>query len=274
MSHYAIGDLQGCYAELSALLAKLQFNHGTDTLWLVGDIVNRGPDSLGCLHFCRQHESSVQMVLGNHDLHLLALLYGYGKLKKNDTLTEILQHPNATAWRDWLRRQPLMRHTNTHVLVHAGLLPEWTVAQAQDLADEVAHEIAGSHAKRFFEQMYGNDPEFWSPDLRGQNRLRYITNVMTRMRTLNADGSLHHQYKATYANIPPTQYAWFDAPNRQNLSHQIVFGHWSALGLWQSQNVLALDTGAVWGGALTAVNLDTGKIVQQASFQPQTHGHE
>ncbi|MDK4530792.1 symmetrical bis(5'-nucleosyl)-tetraphosphatase [Kingella kingae] len=267
MAHYAIGDLQGCYTELSALLDTLQFNHGTDTLWLVGDVVNRGPQSLECLQFCWQHESSVQMVLGNHDLHLLALLYEQGKLKKGDTLDAILQHKHPKKIRDWLRQQPLMRHNDTHVLVHAGLLPEWSVAQAQDLADEVAHEISHQHAKRFFEQMYGNQPEFWSPELHGQDRLRYITNVMTRMRTLNADGSLNHAYKATYASIAPEQHAWFDAPNRQHTSHTIVFGHWSALGLWHQNRVLGLDTGALWGGQLTAANLETGEIIQQESFQ-------
>ena len=267
MAHYAIGDLQGCYDELEALLAKIAFNHGTDILWLVGDIVNRGPQSLACLQFCRRHEDSVQIVLGNHDLHLLALLYGEGKMKRRDTLDDIVQHPHAKRYRDWLRCQPLMRHTGTHVLVHAGLLPEWTVAQAQAYADEVADTLQGGHAHHYFKHMYGNEPQFWSPELSGQDRLRYITNVLTRMRTLNADGSLNYEYSATYADIPLGQYAWFDAADRRNLSHEIVFGHWSALGLHRAKGVCGIDTGALWGGRLTAVNLDTNEIVQQESFQ-------
>lgn len=267
MAHYAIGDLQGCYAEFTALLNTIQFNHNHDTLWLVGDIVNRGAQSLECLQFCMRHEDSVQIVLGNHDLHLLALLYGQGSLKKNDTLTPILQHANARRMRDWLRNQPLMLHTDTHVLVHAGLLPQWTVTQAQNLANEISHELSSSHAHRFFEKMYGNKPSAWQPELSGMDRLRLITNVLTRMRVLHTDGSLEYRYKETYANIPSNLHAWFDSPNRQHLSHTIVFGHWSALGFMNDKNVLALDTGALWGGELTAVNLHTGERFVQPSFQ-------
>lgn len=261
MAHYAIGDLQGCYTELAKLLNKINLNHGTDTLWLVGDIVNRGAYSLECLQFCMQHESSVQMVLGNHDLHLLALAYGYGKLKRSDTLTSILQHPNLNKMRDWLRQQPLMYHNQTHVLVHAGLFPEWTVAQSAQLAHEVEQELH-HNPRAYFANMYGNQPEFWSPDLEGYGRLRFITNAFTRMRVLNPNNGLDHQYKNVYNNIPTPQYAWFDAPNRQHLSHQIVFGHWSALGFLNEKQIIALDTGALWGGQLTAINLATEEITQ------------
>lgn len=267
MAHYAIGDLQGCFAELCALLNQLNFNHGNDTLWLVGDIVNRGPQSLECLQFCLKHESSVQIVLGNHDLHLLALLYGSGSLKKGDTLNPILRHKHASRYRDWLRTQPLMRHETRYVLTHAGLLPQWTVEQAQALSDEVSHELSGSHAADFFAQMYGNRPDSWQPELSGQERLRFITNVFSRMRVLNADGSLDYHYKATYDGIVPPKMAWFDAPNRQHLSHTIVFGHWSALGYRHEKNIYALDTGALWGGELTAVDLDSGTKFVQPSFQ-------
>lgn len=269
MAHYAIGDLQGCYDELSALLATLGFNHGRDTLWLVGDIVNRGPQSLECLQFVMAHESSVQMVLGNHDLHLLAILYGDGRQKKHDTLSDIIVHPQMAVMRDWLRRQPLMRHTGSHVLVHAGLLPEWTVAQAQSLADEVQHELCREPAQ-YFAHMYGNSPDRWSDALRGPDRRRMITNVFTRMRTLNRDGSLNFGYKGTYANIPADQTAWFDVPAGQR-QHTVVFGHWSALGLRHQNGVYALDTGCLWGGMLTALNLDSGEIVQQPSFQAHQH---
>lgn len=266
MAHYAIGDLQGCYTEFIKLLNHIEFNHGTDTLWLVGDIVNRGHDSLACLQFCMQHESSVQMVLGNHDLHLLAIAYGYGRQKRSDTLTPILQHPDVLQMRDWLRHQPFMRHNQTHVLVHAGLFPEWTVDQAAQFANEVAHQLQHD-PHDYFANMYGNLPEFWSPDLTGSERLRFITNVLTRMRVLNPHHGLNHEYKGTYDHIPTSQYAWFDAPNRQHLSHQIVFGHWSALGFLNDKGVIALDTGALWGGQLTAINLATNAITQIQSQQ-------
>lgn len=267
MAHYAIGDLQGCYAELNALLNTLEFNHGKDTLWLVGDVVNRGPQSLECLQFVLQHSDSVQMVLGNHDLHLLALLYGHGKHKKSDSLTPILNHPQAKIMRDFLRQQPLMYHNTQYVLVHAGILPQWTVAQAQDLANEVSHELTHSHVNDFVAQMYGNQPNAWSEDLVAYARWRFITNVFTRMRVLNPDNSLDYAYKGVYGTIPKPQYAWFDAPQRLNTSHTIVFGHWSALGLCQKNHVIGIDTGALWGGVLTAINLDTGELTSQESFQ-------
>lgn len=270
MAHYAIGDLQGCYAELTALLSHIGFNHGTDTLWLTGDIVNRGPQSLQCLQFCMKHESSVQTVLGNHDLHLLALMHGCGKPKRRDTLSEILQHPKMPKMRDWLRTQPLLRRNSTHILVHAGIFPTWTAELAQNLADEVAHTLSGCHAQAYFVQMYGNTPAKWSPDLTGQDRLRLITNVFTRMRILNPDGSLDYNYKETYAGIPQGNSAWFDAPNRIRLHETIVFGHWSALGLYRQKGVLGLDTGALWGETLTAANMDTGALYSQPSFQPKT----
>lgn len=267
MAHYAIGDLQGCFDELTALLTKIDFQHGRDTLWLVGDLVNRGPKSLQCLQFVMRHESSVQTVLGNHDLHLLAIMYGNGKIKKHDTLHDIVQHTHAHVMRDWLRMQPLMRQDKENVLVHAGLLPQWTIDEAQNLADEVSHMLSGSHAADFFALMYGNQPNYWSNEWTGIMRLRLATNVFTRMRVLHKDNSLNFDYKGKYCNIPMDLHAWFDSPNRQNLDKRIVFGHWSALGFMQKNNVLALDTGALWGGELTAVNLTTGERFRQPSFQ-------
>ena len=267
MSHYAIGDLQGCYAEFTALLNQIQFNPSRDTLWLVGDIVNRGPQSLECLQYCMRHESSVQIVLGNHDLHLLALMHGYGKLKHRDTLDSILNHPQMPQMRDWLRQQPLMRHTASHALVHAGIHPDWSIPQAQALANEVAAQISGSQARTFFAQMYGNHPSQWQPESQGIDRLRFITNVFTRMRVLNPDNSLDYDYKETYDPIPAPKRAWFDAPHRQHTSHEIIFGHWSALGYRREKHIWALDTGALWGEELTAVNIHTGERFTQPSFQ-------
>ena len=271
MAHYAIGDLQGCYDELAALLTQIDFNHGRDTLWLVGDLVNRGPKSLQVMDFVMQHEDSVQVVLGNHDLHLLAILYGFGKPKKSDTLDDIINHKNVNKIRNWLRHQPLMLQNDTHVLTHAGLLPEWSISQAQTLADEVSTELrCKKRVKLFFENMYGNAPDQWRKKLKGMKRLRFITNVFTRMRVLHEDGRLDFDYKGTREHIPNHLHAWFADKNRQNQDKTLVFGHWSALGFLQENNVLSLDTGAVWGGALTAVNLDNNERFTQVSFQPQS----
>lgn len=262
MAHYAIGDLHGCYDELMALLAKIQFEHGKDTLWLVGDIINRGPKSWACLQFVRKHESSVQMVLGNHDLHLLAIMYGASQNKRSDTVNEIINHLEAKKIRDWLRSQPLLVNNGEKVLVHAGVWADWTIKEAISLAQEVEEYLHGSQAAFFFEHMYGNYPNQWQNDLKEMARLRVITNIFTRMRIINKDKTLNYEFKSCYEDIPQSAYAWFDAPHRQNLTHQIIFGHWSALGLHQDKNVLALDTGALWGGKLTAANLDTGEITQ------------
>ncbi|UOO82622.1 symmetrical bis(5'-nucleosyl)-tetraphosphatase [Uruburuella testudinis] len=265
MAHYAIGDLQGCYDELEALLAKIGFNPGNDTLWLTGDIVNRGPKSLQCLQFAIRHESSVQIVLGNHDLHLLAVAYGYGRIKRSDTLTPILEHPECRKMLDWLRAQPLMLRHGRHVMVHAGLLPQWRIEEAESLAREVEAELSGNRAEGYFAHMYGNKPRQWQPELSGYDRLRVITNAFTRMRALTYDNAIDCDFKAGLADMPSGLRAWFEAPDRQNLSHTIVFGHWSALGFLNNNGVIALDTGALWGGELTAVNLADHEITQIAS---------
>lgn len=267
MAHYAIGDIQGCFDELAALLAKIDFNHGRDTLWLTGDIVNRGPKSLEALKFCMKHESSVQIVLGNHDLHLLAVLYGHGSMKRRDTIDTIVFHKNADKMRDWLRAQPLLVQSGRHVMTHAGILPQWTVQQAAALAAEVSRCLRGSGAAAFFANMYGNRPAAWRDSLQGSDRLRFITNAFTRMRALNADGSLDFDFKSTLADLPPGLCAWFDAPRRPRPEKTVVFGHWSALGLIDDpeKNILSLDTGALWGGSLTAADLADHSITQEAA---------
>lgn len=179
MAHYAIGDIQGCFDEFTLLLDKINFNHGTDTLWLVGDIVNRGPKSLEVLQFCMEHESSVRMVLGNHDLHLLAVGCGEGTVKRSDTITPILTHPDSKKMLDWLRFQPLLIKGVRHVMVHAGILPQWTIARAELLASETEAELRSKKYKKFFSKMYGNKPAEWSDELTGYDRLRMIVNVLT-----------------------------------------------------------------------------------------------
>lgn len=265
MAHYAIGDIQGCYDELSALLAQIGFNHGTDTLWLTGDIVNRGPKSLEALQFAIKHSNSVQIILGNHDLHLLAVHYGCGKVKRADTITPILEHSERNKMMDWLRSQPLLIRSEKHIMVHAGILPPWTIDQAESLAHEVEAELSGKHAAAYFANMYGNKPKAWHNSLTGYDRLRFITNVFTRMRAITFDDALDFDFKGDPANMPVGLRAWFESPDRQHLSHKIVFGHWSALGYLNTHGIISLDTGALWGGELTAINLADESITQVSS---------
>ncbi len=266
MSHYAIGDLQGCFDEFQDLLAHIGFSHGRDTLWLVGDVVNRGPKSLACLRYIKQHADSIQTVLGNHDLHLLAHAHGHGgRLKRQDTMVDILVAPDCQRLLDWLRQQPLMCHNERHILVHAGVWPEWHTAQAQQRADEVSAALR-RHPEQYFAHMYGNLPDAdYAAD--EAERLRFATNAFTRMRALTADGRLDFDFKSTLSELPDTLHPWFRAPNRQPLAQQVVFGHWSALGLHRENHTAGIDTGALWGGSLTALNLDSGEVFQVASRQ-------
>lgn len=262
MARYAIGDLQGCCDVFQRLLAHIGFNPGRDTLWLTGDLVNRGPQSLETLRYVMQHETCMQTVLGNHDLHLLAVAYGGARLKRSDTLDDILNATDNKFLLEWLRAQPLMLADGKHALVHAGLWPQWSIEEALDLAEEVEEAVGGLHPQAFFMQMYGNKPRRFSHELRGIERLRFTTNVMTRMRALTDSGDLDFDYKGTYEALPPHLYAWFDVAHADWHGHQVVFGHWSALGYRAAPHYLSLDTGAVWGGALTAVDLDSGEVFQ------------
>lgn len=266
MAHYAIGDIQGCYDELAVLLKKIDFNHGTDTLWLTGDIVNRGPKSLESLQFAMRHEDSVQIILGNHDLHLLAVGYGHGTTKRSDTIAPILNHPDSRKMLDWLRHQPLMVRAEKHVMVHAGILPQWSIDQAESLAREAEAELQGAKYEKFFAKMYGNKPSAWQDNLSGYSRLRFIVNAFSRMRALTFTNELDFDFKSTLDKMPMYLRPWFKAPDRQNLSHKIVFGHWSSLGYVNDYNIIALDTGALWGGELTAINLDTEAVTQIAAI--------
>lgn len=261
MAQYVIGDLQGCLTEFKKLLDKLNFNPGTDTLWLTGDLVNRGPQSLATLRLVKQHDGCMQTILGNHDLHLLALHYGYGKLKRADTISDILNAPDRKQLIDWLLRQPLYRQQDNYVMVHAGIWPEWTCDQAQLLAQEV-ETVLQNTPEHFFSQMYGNKPVRWNNNLSGDERLRFITNSFTRMRALTDDGAMDFDYKGMLTNIPVHYLPWFKVPNRQNTDKTILFGHWSALGLYQADHVVCVDTGALWGGSLTAFNLNDRSVVQ------------
>lgn len=265
MATYAIGDIQGCYHAFQALLQRIQFDPKSDQLWLVGDLINRGNGSLEVLRWCYQHRDNIQTVLGNHDLHAIVVAHGIRKSNRSDTLQPILDAPDADVLLTWLRHQPLMVSNDDYAMVHAGLLPQWDVNQALAYAKEVETALQSDTYGDFLLNMYGNTPNVWQDDLTGYDRLRVITNVMTRMRVCTADGALDFSFKSELADVPKGLTPWFDLPNRASKNQAIIVGHWSALGLHQSNNVYALDTGCLWGGQLTAMCLETKQVTQVAS---------
>jgi bis(5'-nucleosyl)-tetraphosphatase (symmetrical) len=258
MARYAIGDVQGCCDELKALLRLCRYSADRDELWFVGDLVNRGPQSLETLRFVRALGAAATVVLGNHDLHLLAMAFGSRrKAKDGDTLDQVLDAPDRDQLLEWLLGRPLavLDEPRGDLLVHAGLLPDWTPRLAAKLAREV-EAVLRDDARTLFESMYGNKPDRWSDELRGMDRLRLVINAFTRMRYCRADGSIDMKFKNPPGEQPEDLYPWFDAPGRKSSAVRVVCGHWSTLGLKRRRDLLALDTGCVWGGALTAVNLD------------------
>ncbi len=262
MATYAIGDIQGCRAELENLLARIQFNPAADRLWFVGDLVNRGPDSLGVLRLVKSLGDAAIVVLGNHDLHLLAVAAGVAKNHRSDTLQATLSAPDRDELLAWLRAQRLIHVENNFALLHAGLLPSWTITQAQHLAHEVETALRGEHYASFLLHMYGNQPNQWRDDLAGYERLRVITNAFTRLRICTFAGAMEFKFKGKMQDIPAGYFPWFDVPARKSKESTIICGHWSALGLRVMPNVITLDTGCLWGGALTAVRLGDRKIFQ------------
>lgn len=268
MATYAIGDIQGCYYAFIALLERLQFNPKRDTLWLVGDLINRGNGSLDVLRWCYQHQSSIKTVLGNHDLHALAVVNGLKPTHKSDTLQLSIDAPDSGALFKWLRHQPLMIAQDGYVMMHAGLMPQWTISDALAYAAEVEAVLQSDSYANFLLNMYGNVPNQWQADLTGMDRLRVITNALTRMRICKLDGVMEFSFKGELANIPTGYLPWFDVPNRQSQAAHIICGHWSALGLRQRNNIHALDTGCLWGGQLTAMSLETREITQ-VNFDPR-----
>ncbi len=267
MATYAIGDIQGCYHAFTALLARLKFNPKYDKLWLVGDLVNRGSGTLEVLRWCYQHQNSIKIVLGNHDLHALVVAHGFKKATKSDTLQALLDAPDCEALLTWLRHQPLMFADENHIgesyiMVHAGLLPQWSIAAALSYASEVECALQADSYLDFLANMYGNFPSQWQADLTAYDRLRVITNAMTRMRICTEEGEMEFTFKGELQDIPSGYFPWFDVPNRQSQTSQIICGHWSALGLRQRNNIYALDTGCLWGGQLTALCLETQAITQ------------
>jgi bis(5'-nucleosyl)-tetraphosphatase (symmetrical) len=260
MRTFAIGDIQGCFAEFEQLLEQIRFDPQQDRLWLVGDLVNRGPQSLQVLRKVRALGSAVVTVLGNHDLHLLAAaLSPTESLKPKDTLGEIFEASDRDELLHWLRHRPMLHSDERlgYTMVHAGLAPQWTLAQAQACARELESVLRDEDAYlELFANMYGNQPDRWSDDLEGFARLRFITNCFTRMRFCSRDGRLELTYKGSLSKAPKQLLPWFEVPQRHWRGTRIVCGHWSALGFHQSDDVLAIDTGCVWGDRLCAVRLD------------------
>ncbi len=262
MATYAVGDIQGCGTEFRQLLELIRFDPVADRLWLVGDLVNRGPDSLGVLRLVKSLGNAAITVLGNHDLHLLAVGEGVAELHRSDTLNDILHAPDRNELLAWLRAQRLLHVEGDWVLVHAGLLPQWSVAQAQEFAHEVEAALRGKHYHEFLTRMYGNQPDHWDDDLTGYKRLRVITNAFTRMRVCTAQGGMEFKFKGEVRDIPQGYLPWFEVPGRASAGAAIVCGHWSALGLKVTPNVIALDTGCLWGGPLSAIRLEDRKLFQ------------
>jgi bis(5'-nucleosyl)-tetraphosphatase (symmetrical) len=257
---YAIGDIQGCYRRLRELLDRLDFDAAADRLWLCGDLVNRGDGSLATLRFVRDLGDRAITVLGNHDLHLIAVASGARDARphKGDTLDDILAAPDRDELLEWLRHRPLI-HRDTALgwtMVHAGLPPQWSVDQAIERADEVSTVLRSPEHARWLGLMYGNKPDRWAQDLPRDERLRFTVNCLTRMRYCSADGRLDLKSKGPPGTQRAGMLPWYAVPNRRSAAQRILFGHWSALGRHEAHNVMALDTGCVWGGHLSAVRLD------------------
>jgi bis(5'-nucleosyl)-tetraphosphatase (symmetrical) len=270
MSHYAIGDVQGCHAELCQLLELVGFSVRNDRLWLVGDLVNRGPDSLAVLREVMALGDAAVTVLGNHDFHLLTVAAGHTRPHRQDTLAPILAAADRDELLGWLQRRPLVVIEGERLLVHAGLLPAWTPAAALALSREVEAVLASERADLFLRDLYGDEPRAWREDLSGFDRLRLVVNACARMRFCTADGAMEFKEKRGPHKAPEGFRPWFEHPHRASAGTTIVCGHWSTLELKLAPNLLMLDSGCLWGGALTAVRLDDRRVYQVPGRSPVT----
>ncbi len=279
MSLYLIGDVQGCDDALQRLLDEISFSPSRDTLYLLGDLVNRGPQSATVLRRLMGYGNAAQAVLGNHDLHLLALAAGVRQPSRSDTLDEILQASDREAMLEWLRwqRMAMLEQIDGHtlLLVHAGVLPSWSAQQTVALAGEVETILRGPQLGDFLRQMYGNEPALWDEALTGADRLRLIVNALTRMRFCDANGRMDHESKEGAATAPAGYMPWFEVPGRRTAEITVAFGHWSMLGWLGRSDVLSLDTGCVWGGCLSALRVggagpsDSKRDLKQELIQVQ-----
>lgn len=271
MTRYAAGDLQGCLTPLKCLLNDVDFSIQRDELWLVGDLINRGPESLETLEFLialeQENPDNLHIVLGNHDLNFIAVAYGYGKVKKKDTIQPLLDSPRCEEFIEWLCQKPLfyMDQKRDYAMSHAGIPAIWSLEQAQSYADEVSTALKNKNSReKFFANMYGNQPDCWHNDLTGAERLRVITNYFTRMRFCTAEGKLDLENK-TAESYDPFYEPWFayrKSTRAKDTETSLLFGHWAALmGKTKRDDIIALDTGCVWGGDLTLMNLENGNCI-------------
>jgi len=269
-----VGDVQGCAGALERLLEEIGFSASRDHLYVLGDLVNRGPDSLGTLRRLRGLGPSATCLLGNHDWHLLAVAAGVRRKHRSDTLDDILGAPDREAWLDWLRQRRMAVHAHGWLMLHAGVVPQWDLPQTLDLAGALEARLRSAEPRAFLEAMFGNEPVRWSDALEGDARLRFTLNTLTRIRFVDAAGTLDFATKDGVDSAPPGFVPWFDVPGRRTARTPIAFGHWSTLGLLDRPDLLGLDTGCVWGGALTAVRIDGARreVFQVACDQAQRPG--
>lgn len=272
MATYAIGDVQGCLDPLRRLLDTVRFDPAADRLWLTGDLVNRGPDSLGVLRFVRALGGAAQTVLGNHDLHLVARAHGYGRAHRSDTLDAVLAASDRAVLIDWLRHRPLLVREKGWLMVHAGLLPAWTLDEAAERAGEAEAVLRSEGLEAFLDVMYGNTPAAWDDALAGLDRIRVIVNAFTRLRYCTAAGEMDFAHKGAPGSQPAGLIPWFDVPGRASREATVVIGHWSTLGLIDRPDLVALDTGCLWGGTLTAMRLEDRQVFRVGCPQMKKPG--
>lgn len=278
MATYAIGDIQGCYDQFQALLEKISFDPTQDRLWLTGDIINRGPGSLQTLRYVMGLGERAITVLGNHECHLLAVAQGHKRPHDSDTFHDILDAPDSEALLHWIRHRPFF-HEDPQLgfaMLHAGVPPQWTADDIRARASELETALRDDSFDQFLSEMYGNEPKQWSDDLTGNDRLRCIINCFTRMRFCSPEGRLNLKQKGSPGSQPEKLLPWFEVPGRRSQGLRIIFGHWSQLGLYRSEDVICLDSGCLWGGQLTAMQLETGaqfceecdRVAQHQSHDP------
>jgi bis(5'-nucleosyl)-tetraphosphatase (symmetrical) len=272
MGLYMIGDVQGCDAPLARLLAKIDFSPSRDTIYLLGDLVNRGPESATVLRRLMGYGDAAQCLLGNHDLSLLAVAHGLRAPHRNDTMDSVLLAPDRDAMLDWVRHRRMAIHAHGVLMVHGGVLPQWTLAQALALAAEVEATLRGHGLVDFLARMYGNEPARWDDSLQGADRLRVIVNALTRLRFCTPEGEMDLRASGGLRDAPPGYLPWFDVPERKTARETIAFGHWSTLGFMRRPDIISLDTGCVWGGCLSALRLDSHgahELIQEKCEQSQ-----
>lgn len=266
MATYAIGDVQGCAQQLQRLVDRINFNPVSDRLWFVGDLVNRGPDSVGVLRFIKSLGSSTSVVLGNHDLFLVAAAEDIVALRPKDTIHDVLAADDRRELIDWLRSRPFHHREQAFLMVHAGLLPQWTVEEAVKLAAEAETALRGSDYRGFLQELFPGPPPQWNPSLTGNRRSASIARVLTKLRTCTPAGEMS-DFSGPLEKVPSGYFPWFRIPDRRNTDGTIITGHWAALGLHLEENLLAIDSGCVWGRQLTAVRLEDRAVFQVEGLQ-------